>query len=63
MTHDHGREPVRRLAFSGTWYDHDPGRLALEVDTWLSGVEPLDRPVCALVAPTLGLRYSGRFPS
>lgn len=60
MTHDHGHEPVRRLAFSGTWYDHDPGRLALEVDTWLSGVEPLDGRVCALVAPHAGLRYSGR---
>ena len=60
MTHDHGPQPVRRLAFSGTWYEHDAGRLAREVDTWLADVEPLAARVCALMAPHAGLRYSGR---
>lgn len=60
MTHDHGPPPVRRLAFSGTWYDHDAARLAADVDTWLSRVAPLAGRACALVAPHAGLRYSGR---
>ena len=60
MTHDHGPQPVRRLAFSGTWYDRDAARLADDVDTWLSSVAPLAGRACALVAPHAGLHYSGR---
>lgn len=60
MTLDHGLEPVRRLAFSGTWYHGDPTRLAHEVDGWLASVEPLSGRPLALVAPHAGLRYSGR---
>lgn len=60
MTQDQGPQPVRRLAFSGTWYDRDPVALACDVDTWLSTVTPLAGRVCALVAPHAGLRYSGR---
>lgn len=60
MTHDQGPQPVRRLAFSGTWYDRDAARLADAVDTWLSSVAPLPGRACALVAPHAGLRYSGR---
>jgi MEMO1 family protein len=60
MTLDSGPQPVRRLAFSGTWYDRDPSTLARDVDTWLSGVTPLPGRVRALVAPHAGLRYSGR---
>lgn len=60
MTHDHDALPVRRLAFSGTWYDRDGARLAAQIDDWLSVVTPpTGRPV-ALVAPHAGLRYSGR---
>ncbi len=60
MTYDDGPEPVRRLAFAGTWYDGDPSRLAHDVDSWLADVEPLAERPCALVAPHAGLRYSGR---
>jgi MEMO1 family protein len=60
MTHDDGPQPVRRLAFSGTWYDRDATRLADDVDTWLSSVAPLTGRACALVAPHAGLQYSGR---
>ena len=60
MTHDHGPPPVRRLAFSGTWYDRDAARLAADVDSWLSRVEPFADHPRALVAPHAGLRYSGR---
>lgn len=60
MAHEHAAGPVRRLAFSGTWYDHDPDRLARDVDAWLASVEPLHGRVCAAVAPHAGLRYSGR---
>jgi AmmeMemoRadiSam system protein B len=61
MTPDSGPQPVRRLAFSGTWYDRDPSALARDVDAWLSGVTSLPPGrVCALVAPHAGLRYSGR---
>ena len=60
MTHDDGPHPVRRLAFSGRWYDRDPARLADQVDGWLRTVTPLDGRPLALVAPHAGLRYSGR---
>lgn len=59
MTPDSGPQPVRRLAFSGTWYDRDPSALARGVDAWLSVVAPLPGHVSALVAPHAGLRYSG----
>ena len=59
MTPDSGPQPVRRLAFSGTWYDRDPSALARDVDAWLSVVAPLPGHVSALVAPHAGLRYSG----
>jgi len=60
MTSDPGPQPLRRLAFSGTWYDRDPSALARDIDEWLSGVPPLNDRVCGLVAPHAGLRYSGR---
>lgn len=60
MPPDDGSQPVRRLAFSGTWYDRDATRLADQVDEWLATVTPLDGRPLALVAPHAGLRYSGR---
>jgi AmmeMemoRadiSam system protein B len=60
MTHEGGAQPVRRLAFAGTWYDADPDALARQVDAWLGPVPlPPSRPI-ALIAPHAGLRYSGR---
>ena len=60
MTANSGPSPVRRLMFSGTWYDRDPAALSRQVDAWRSTVAPLEGRVCALVAPHAGLRYSGR---
>lgn len=59
MTFARGREPVRQLAFAGTWYDDDPVRLGHVVDTWLGEAPPVSGDVLALVAPHAGLRYSG----
>ena len=60
MTHDPGQRPVRHLAFSGSWYDHDSRRLGEQVDTWLAGVPRLAGRIRAMVAPHAGLTYSGR---
>ena len=60
MTAISGPSPVRRLMFSGTWYDRDPAALSRQVDAWRSTVAPLAGRVCALVAPHAGLQYSGR---
>ena len=59
MTFARGREPVRQLAFAGTWYDDDPVRLGRLVDTWLGEAPAVAGDVLALVAPHAGLRYSG----
>lgn len=60
MTFAGGAEPVRQLAFAGTWYDDDPVRLARQLDLWLEEAPAVQREVVALVAPHAGLRYSGR---
>ena len=60
MTHAGRLEPVRPLAFAGSWYDADPSRLALDAAAWLADVPAITRRPVALVAPHAGLRYSGR---
>jgi len=60
MTFGGGAEPVRQLAFAGSWYDADHARLGAEVDGWLSEAPAAEGEVVALVAPHAGLRYSGR---
>lgn len=52
-------DPVRPLAYAGSWYSSDPARLAREIDAWLDEVPPLPAPPVALLAPHAGLRYSG----
>ena len=61
MTPDSGPQPVRRLAFSGTWYDRDPSALARDDRRVAVGCHAA-APVASvrLVAPHAGLRYSGR---
>jgi AmmeMemoRadiSam system protein B len=54
-----GSTPVRRLAFAGSWYSGDPGRLGREVDAMLAAASPPEGAVRAIVAPHAGLRYSG----
>ena len=55
-----GPEPVRPLAFAGSWYESDGARLARTVDGWLAQVEDVSADLVGLVAPHAGLRYSGR---
>ena len=59
MTRDSGLEPVRPLAFAGSWYAADPDRLAREVDRYLAAAGAAPSPPIALLAPHAGLRYSG----
>lgn len=60
MTPASGLDPVRPLAYAGSWYSSDPARLAHDVDAWLDSVPPLAGPPLGLVAPHAGLRYSGQ---
>ena len=60
MTFAGGAEPVRQLAFAGSWYDADDVRLGADIDAWLSEAPPVNGDVISLVAPHAGLRYSGR---
>ncbi|HEX7085005.1 MAG TPA: AmmeMemoRadiSam system protein B [Vicinamibacterales bacterium] len=59
MTSGSGLDPVRPLAYAGSWYTSDPARLGREVDAWLDSVPPLDGRPLGLLAPHAGLRYSG----
>ena len=59
MTAGSGPDPVRPLAYAGSWYTSDPARLAREVDAWLEEVPPVAGTPLALLAPHAGLRYSG----
>ena len=60
MTANSGPPPVRRLMFSGTWYDRDPAVLSPSGRRVAVDGRAARGRVCGLVAPHAGLRYSGR---
>lgn len=53
--------PIRKAAVAGSWYPGTRAQIKTELDTYLSGVEPIELPgrLVALVSPHAGLRYSG----
>jgi AmmeMemoRadiSam system protein B len=52
-------ERLRQAAVAGSWYPDDPGRLAFELDRYLSDAAVETPPLRAVVAPHAGLMYSG----
>lgn len=59
MTGESGVEPIRPLAFSGSWYAANPNQLAREVDGYLATAGAMPSGAVALLAPHAGIRYSG----